>query len=78
MPPPFAGVVASLGYLFFLGVKTDTIGEPDAKLGANVSNLRFAMPVLVLVGVVLFCVLWDGRRRGGDADAAEEASEGSG
>ncbi len=46
-----AGAVAGVGYLFFLGVKTDTVGSPDAKLGSNVSNLRFALPLLVLVGV---------------------------
>ncbi len=47
----FLGALSGVGYLFFLGVKTDTVGSPDAKLGSNVSNLRFALPLLVLVGV---------------------------
>ena len=50
----FMGVLASLGYLFFLSIKTDTLASPDRKLGANVSNLRFVMPVLVIVGVALY------------------------
>ncbi|KAL7487298.1 hypothetical protein ACHAW6_012895 [Cyclotella cf. meneghiniana] len=47
------GAAAGVGYLFFLGIKTDTLGSPDAKLGSNVSNLRFVLPVLVLAGVAL-------------------------
>jgi len=50
----FAGAVASLGYLFFLSIKTDTMATDNRKLGANVSNLRFVMPVLVIVGVALY------------------------
>jgi len=46
-----AGAIAGVGYLFFLGVKTDTVGSSDAKLGSNISNLRFALPLIVLVGV---------------------------
>lgn len=49
-----AGALASLGYLFFLSVKTDTLGSADNKLGKNVSNLRFLMPVFVIVGVALY------------------------
>ena len=49
-----AGVVASLGYLLLLTVKTDTVASPDAKLGKGIANLRFAMPVIVLVGVALY------------------------
>ena len=49
-----AGVLASLGYLYFLSVKTDTLASPDRKLGNNVANLRFLMPVLVIVGVALY------------------------
>lgn len=47
----FAGAIAGIGYLFFLSIKTDTMGGPNAKYGSNVSNLRFALPLLVLVGV---------------------------
>ena len=47
----FLGALSGVGYLFFLGIKTDTVGSSDAKLGSNVSNLRFALPLLVLVGV---------------------------
>ena len=48
-----AGALAGCAYLFFLGIKTDTVGSADAKLGSNVSNLRFVFPALVLVGVAL-------------------------
>ena len=47
----FAGAIAGVGYLFFLSVKTDTLGSVEAKLGSNVANLRFALPLLVLLGV---------------------------
>lgn len=50
----FAGAIASLAYLFFLSIKTDTLASPDRKLGSNVSNLRFLMPVLVVVAVALW------------------------
>lgn len=50
----FAGAVSSLIYLFLLSVKTDTIASPEAKMGKGVSNLRFAMPLLVMVGVALY------------------------
>jgi len=49
-----AGAMASVGYLFFLSVKTDTLGSNDAKLGTGVSNLRFLMPIFLLVGVALY------------------------
>jgi guanylate kinase len=49
-----AGAFASLVYLFFLTVKTDTLASPEAKLGKNVANLRFLTPLLVLVGVALY------------------------
>lgn len=49
----FAGALAGVAYLFLLGIKTDTLGSADAKLGSNVSNLRFVFPALVLVGVAL-------------------------
>ncbi|KAL7464670.1 hypothetical protein ACHAXS_005003 [Conticribra weissflogii] len=48
-----AGALAGVAYLFFLGIKTDTVGSADTKLGSNVSNLRFVFPVLVLTGVAL-------------------------
>jgi guanylate kinase len=48
-----AGAVAGVLYLYFLGIKTDTVGSADAKLGSNVSNLRFVFPALVLIGVAL-------------------------
>lgn len=47
----FIGALAGVGYLFFLSVKTDTVASPDAKLGSNVSNVRFALPLLVLLGI---------------------------
>jgi guanylate kinase len=50
----FFGALASVGYLFFLSVKTDTLGAPDGKLGKSVANLRFLMPVIVIVGVALY------------------------
>jgi len=50
----FFGALASVGYLFFLSVKTDTLASEDTKLGNNVSNLRFLMPVFVIIGVALY------------------------
>ena len=50
----FAGAVSSLIYLFLLSVKTDTIASPEAKMGKGVSNLRFAMPLIVMMGVALY------------------------
>lgn len=44
----FAGAVASLLYVFFLTIKTDTVASQEAKLGSNVSNLRFVTPLIVL------------------------------
>ena len=49
----FIGAIAGVGYLFFLSIKTDTLGSPGAKFGANVANLRFALPLIVLLGVAL-------------------------
>jgi guanylate kinase len=49
-----AGALASVLYLFLLTVKTDTMASTDSKLGANVSNLRFLMPIFVIVGVALY------------------------
>ena len=48
-----AGALAGVAYLFFLGIKTDTLGGRDSKLGSNVSNLRFLFPALVIGGVAL-------------------------
>lgn len=49
-----AGALAGVGYLFFLSIKTDTVGSQDQKIGSNVSNLRFVLPVLVVTGVALY------------------------
>ena len=49
-----AGALASVAYLFFLSIKTDTVGSQDAKLGKSVANIRFLMPVLVVVAVALY------------------------
>lgn len=49
-----AGALASVLYLFLLTVKTDTMASTDSKLGSNVSNLRFVMPILVILGVALY------------------------
>jgi len=49
-----AGAAAGVGYLYLLGVKTDTLGvRPDERLGSNASNVRFLLPVAVLVAVAL-------------------------
>ena len=48
-----AGAAAGVGYLFFLSVKTDTLGSPGSKFGNNISNLRFALPIFVLLGVAI-------------------------
>jgi hypothetical protein len=56
-----AGVVGSLLYLVFLSLKTDTMATQANKgnsrsqqLGSPFANLRFFMPVLVLLGVSLY------------------------
>eukprot|EP00550_Attheya_septentrionalis_P001051 CAMPEP_0198297556 /NCGR_PEP_ID=MMETSP1449-20131203/37191_1 /TAXON_ID=420275 /ORGANISM="Attheya septentrionalis, Strain CCMP2084" /LENGTH=588 /DNA_ID=CAMNT_0043998515 /DNA_START=79 /DNA_END=1845 /DNA_ORIENTATION=+ len=49
-----AGASAGVAYLFCLSIKTDTLGSPNAKFGKNISNVRFALPLAVLVGVALF------------------------
>ncbi|KAL7571053.1 hypothetical protein ACA910_003769 [Epithemia clementina (nom. ined.)] len=48
------GVASSLAYLLFSSFKTDTIGTERSQFGKNISNLRFIMPVFVLVGVTLY------------------------
>lgn len=56
-----AGSLGSLLYLLFLSFKTDTIATGNdtgnsaaQRLGSPLSNLRFFMPVLVLIGVSLY------------------------
>ena len=49
----FSGALAGVGYLFFLSIKTDTIGSDGGKLGKNVSNFRFVLPAIVLVGIAI-------------------------
>ncbi|KAL3774146.1 hypothetical protein ACHAW5_010600 [Stephanodiscus triporus] len=48
-----AGAAAGVGYLYLLGIKTDTVGGADAKFGSGVSNVRFLLPVAVLVAVAV-------------------------
>lgn len=48
-----AGAAAGVGYLFFLSLKTDTVGSASDKFGKNVSNFRFLLPVIVLIGVAV-------------------------
>lgn len=50
------GALAGVAYLFFLGIKTDTLGG-DSRLGSNVSNVRFLFPVGVLVAVASYNVM---------------------
>mmetsp|Transcript_38488 Transcript_38488/g.83603 ORF Transcript_38488/g.83603 Transcript_38488/m.83603 type:complete len:631 (+) Transcript_38488:64-1956(+) len=49
----FSGALAGVGYLFFLSIKTDTIGSSGGKLGKDVSNFRFVLPAIVLVGIAI-------------------------
>ena len=51
-----AGFVASLAYLFLLSLKTDTlaIGDGNGGFAQKISNLRFGMPIIVLLGVALY------------------------
>ena len=51
----FSGALAGVGYLFFLSIKTDTIGGDGgtSKLGKNVSNFRFVLPAILLVGIAI-------------------------
>jgi len=48
------GATAGVFYLYFLTVKTDTMGYTDTKLGKSISNIRFLAPVIVLVAVALY------------------------
>lgn len=48
------GAAAGVFYLYFLTVKTDTLGSAEAKLGKNISNVRFAAPIMVFVAIALF------------------------
>ena len=50
----FGGFAASLLYLVFLSIKTDTIGTAQTNFGKNLSSLRFAMPIVVLTSVALY------------------------
>jgi len=52
-----AGATASVLYLFFLAIKTDSLGSPDAKFGRYISNLRFVFPFFVLAAVAAFNIL---------------------
>jgi len=45
------GAAAGVAYLFFLTLKTDSIGSPGAKFGIAASSLRFLMPFFVLLGI---------------------------
>ena len=45
----FIGSLGGVGYLFFLSVKTDTVASSDSKFGSNVANVRFVVPLLVLI-----------------------------
>lgn len=49
-----AGAAAGVCYLYFLSIKTDTLGTANAKFGKNISNFRFVLPVMVLA-VVAVC-----------------------
>lgn len=49
-----AGAAAGVAYLFFLGVKTDTVGTSDSKMGSNISSVRFFVPLMVLTGVAIY------------------------
>jgi guanylate kinase len=44
------GAAAGVFYLYFL----DTLGSAEAKLGKNISNVRFAAPIMVFVAIALF------------------------
>jgi guanylate kinase len=49
-----AGAFASILYLLFLSLKTDTIASEKSKMGSNISYLRFVMPFVLLAGVTLY------------------------
>lgn len=52
-----AGATAGVLYLFFLAIKTDSLGSPGAKFGRSISNLRFGFPLFILVAVAVFNIL---------------------
>jgi len=52
----FAGALGGVSYLFFLTVKTDSVGETTVagtidRKGKGLANVRFVMPVLVLLAI---------------------------
>jgi hypothetical protein len=50
-----AGALASVGYIILLSLKTDTMARSNGpKLGAAIANVRFLLPVLVIVCVALY------------------------
>mmetsp|Transcript_32922 Transcript_32922/g.49705 ORF Transcript_32922/g.49705 Transcript_32922/m.49705 type:complete len:556 (-) Transcript_32922:45-1712(-) len=48
------GAAGGIFYLFFLYIKTDTIGSAEAKYGKSVSNLRFAAPFVSFAFVAIY------------------------
>jgi len=68
-----AGAAAGVGYLYLLGVKTDTLGvRPGERLGSSASNARFLLPVAVLGAVAL----WNAASSGDDGLGGAVASPG--
>eukprot|EP00547_Thalassionema_nitzschioides_P007804 CAMPEP_0194223494 /NCGR_PEP_ID=MMETSP0156-20130528/35273_1 /TAXON_ID=33649 /ORGANISM="Thalassionema nitzschioides, Strain L26-B" /LENGTH=515 /DNA_ID=CAMNT_0038954667 /DNA_START=185 /DNA_END=1732 /DNA_ORIENTATION=- len=51
------GAAGGIFYLFFLYIKTDTIGSAEAKYGKSISNVRFAAPFLSFAFVAIFNML---------------------
>jgi hypothetical protein len=48
------GAIAGVGYLFLLSIKTDTVGSAGAKMGSNISNIRFGIPLFVFIAVAIY------------------------
>lgn len=51
------GAAGGIFYLFFLYIKTDTIGSAEAKYGKGISNVRFAAPFISFAFVAIFNML---------------------
>jgi guanylate kinase len=48
------GAISGVAYLFLLSVKTDTVGSAEAKMGSNISNIRFGIPLFVFITVAVY------------------------
>ncbi|OEU08571.1 hypothetical protein FRACYDRAFT_196197, partial [Fragilariopsis cylindrus CCMP1102] len=59
----FSGILSSILYLYLLSIKTDTVSindEDNSKnlIGTPIANLRFGTPILLLIGISIYNILF--------------------